>query len=172
MHCFGEENELEFDVNDLESTLFEFIDQFKVLIAPETWENILLNCTKNEMLVLVHLFRKTDVNMSQIAEYLQVPLNTTTGIVDRMEKKRLVTRLRSLEDKRVVTITLTDEGKNQFQRILDTFVAYGREVISSLDTIEIALIGTVVGKITAVLQNAGKTGAETPVPKVRKIIIE
>ncbi len=163
---------MKLDVNNLESTLFDLVDQVKVLIAPETWENILLNCTKNEMLVLVLLYRKMDVSMSQIAEYLQVPLNTTTGIVDRMEKKKMVNRLRSLEDKRVVTIALTDEGKRQFQNILDTFMGYGRSVVSSLSTEEITLIGTVIGKVTAVLQDARNPDEAQPLPKVRKIVIE
>ena len=41
---------------------------------------------------------KTQVNMTEIAEYIHVPLNTATGIINRMEKNGLIERTRSQED--------------------------------------------------------------------------
>ena len=110
--------------DNLEDTLFEILDQVKVLISQETWENILLNCTKNEMLVLMLMYRSSDVNMSQIAEYLNVPLNTATGIVTRMEKKDMVARVRSAEDKRVVLIVLTEAGQVQINTMMQAGITY------------------------------------------------
>jgi len=162
---------LSIDFKNLEITLFNFIDQIKVLIAPETWTNILLDCSKNEMLVLMLLYRSSDVNMTQIAEYLNVPLNTATGIVARMEKREIVLRVRSVEDKRVVTIVLTDSGKQQFRTILQTFMGYGQKVIESLTAEEIALLGKVIDKVIDVMQEV-RTKEETLPTKVRKIIIE
>lgn len=159
------------DISNLENTLFNFVDQIKVLIAPETWSNILLNCTKNEMLVLMLLYRSADVNMTQIAEYLNVPLNTATGIVARMEKKEIVLRIRSLEDKRVVTIVLTDSGKQQLQNMLQAFISYGQKVIESLTAEEITLMGKVIEKVINLLQEV-RMNEETPINKVRNIVIE
>lgn len=162
---------MDLQANSLETTLFELIDRFKVLIAPETWENLLLNCTKNELLVLLQLYRGSDVNMSQISEYLGAPLNTVTGIVDRMERRHLVARVRSVQDKRVVTIVLTDGGRRLFKNILDTFLATGRQVAASLDADEIALVGKVIDKTAAALQAARAPGVEAP-SKVRRIAID
>lgn len=159
------------DVNDLENSLFAFVDQIKVLIAPETWTNILLNCTKNEMLVLMLLYRRSDVTMTQVAEYLNVPLNTATGIVARMEKKGIVLRIRSLEDKRVVTIVLTEAGRQQLQVILQAFLHYGQKILASLTAEEIALIGKIIDKVIPLLQEI-RLNNETPSHKVRKIEIE
>lgn len=53
-------------------------------------KNILLDCSKNEVFVLLDLLRQGEVTMSELAGYLQVPLNTVTGIITRMEKKQLV----------------------------------------------------------------------------------
>lgn len=159
------------DISNLENTLFNFVDQIKVLIAPETWSNILLNCTKNEMLVLMLLYRSADVNMTQIAEYLNVPLNTATGIIARMEKKEIVLRIRSLEDKRVVTIVLTDSGKQQLQNMLQAFISYGQKVIESLTAEEITLMGKVIEKVINLLQEV-RMNEETPINKVRNIVIE
>lgn len=162
---------MKIDFNNLEDTLFGFIDQIRVLIEPEIWSNILMDCSKNELLVLLLLYRSSDVNMTQIAEYLNVPLNTATGIVGRMEKRGIVLRVRSVEDKRVVTINLTDLGKQQLQIILRTFMGYGRQVIESLTAEEIALLSKVINKVIAFLQEV-RTKDEAPSNKVRKIVIE
>lgn len=157
--------------NNLEDILFDLIDQVKVIISQETWENILLNCTKNELFVLMLLYRKSDVNMTQIAEYLNAPLNTTTGIVGRMEKKDMVRRVRSDFDKRVVTIVLTEYGSKQISEIIGMFLEYGQMIISTLKADELTLMANVVSKIVVLLQNkqVSKTTAEK---KIRKIEIE
>ncbi|MBE9582700.1 MAG: MarR family transcriptional regulator [Proteobacteria bacterium] len=48
---------------------------------------------------------------SQIARYIMVKSSTVTGIIDRLEQKGLVIRLRKSPDRRVITIELTEAGK-------------------------------------------------------------
>lgn len=158
------------DPNNLENTLFDLFDQIKMLIAPEIWSSILLNCSKNELLVLILIYRNSDVNMTQIAEYLNVPLNTATGIVDRMEKKEIVLRVRSKEDKRIVKIILSDLGKDQLKSILNTFLGYGKKVISTISSEEIAVLGKVIEMLIDVLKETEKK--EEVTNTVRKITIE
>lgn len=61
--------------DNFETMIFEYIDKIKYLLSPEIWGNGLFNCSKNEVFVLL-LYRRSDVNMTQIADYLRVPLNT------------------------------------------------------------------------------------------------
>lgn len=162
---------MKFENSSLEETLFDLIDQVKIIISQDIWENILLNCTKNELFVLMHLYRKSDVNMTQIAEYLNAPLNTTTGIVGRMEKKDMVRRVRSDSDKRVVTIVLTEFGRNQIHDIISMFLEYGQKVMAHLKSEEIALLTSVVTKVVGLLQDNPVELPETE-KKIRKIVIE
>lgn len=162
---------MDLNENNIENILFDFIDQIKMLLAPETWQNILLNLSKNEMLVLILLYRETDVNMTRIAEYLNVPLNTATGIVDRMEKKGIALRVRSAEDKRIVNIVLSDMGKGQLQNILQMLIKYGTQIISSLSADEIVLLDKVINKVIAAIQDVQKTD-DKQANRVRKITIE
>lgn len=46
----------------------------------------------------------------QIKEFLQLNASTVTGIIDRLEKKGLVARLRNAEDKRIGLVSLTARG--------------------------------------------------------------
>jgi DNA-binding MarR family transcriptional regulator len=48
---------------------------------------------------------------SQIAKYIMVNSSTVTGIIDRLEQKGLVQRSRISTDRRVITVTLTDKGR-------------------------------------------------------------
>ncbi len=48
---------------------------------------------------------------SQIAHYMLVKSSTVTGVVDRLEQKMLVQRVRNSPDRRVITIELTEIGR-------------------------------------------------------------
>ena len=52
---------------------------------------------------------------SQIARHIMVKSSTVTGIIDRLEQKGLVARLRNSPDRRVITIQLTEAGKELAQ---------------------------------------------------------
>lgn len=162
---------MKIDFENIEDSLFELLDQVKVLISQELWENILLNCTKNEMLVLMLMYRSSEVNMSQIAEYIGVPLNTATGIVTRMEKKHMLARVRSEEDKRVVLISLTEAGQTQINTMMQAAMTYGQKVLTALSVEEITLLGNVFDKVVKVLSEAAVESPVT-VAKVRKITID
>ncbi|MBC2696232.1 MAG: MarR family transcriptional regulator [Desulfobacteraceae bacterium] len=64
-----------------------------------------LNC-------ILSLYENGPLPPSQIAKHIMVKSSTVTGIVDRLEQKGLVKRFRNSPDRRIITIELTDSGKN------------------------------------------------------------
>lgn len=52
------------------------------------------------------------LKVSDVARLMFIQPGTVVGILDRLEEKGLVSRTRSQKDRRVVTIELTDEGKD------------------------------------------------------------
>jgi DNA-binding MarR family transcriptional regulator len=160
-------------LNNLEETVFGYVDRVKAVVSMELWDDIFLNCGKNEVLILVLLYRQKEVNMSQIAEYINVPLNTATGIVSRMEKRKWLERQRSLADKRVVTIRLTEEGKMHMNRMIQEFVSYASKIMEGLTREELDLLNGVFNTVISVISSEKihetvKSGARM----VRKIFIE
>ena len=157
-----------------ESMIFEYVDKIKYLLSPELWENELFNCSKNELFVMLLLYRRSGVNMTQVAEYIGAPLNTATGIVARMEKRGLVARERSVEDKRVVTIQLTNEGLSTIKRIISAIVHYGQLVMDSFTRDEITLVFKLIDKVMDTLSRDREknTKPEDTGSRVRKITIE
>jgi DNA-binding MarR family transcriptional regulator len=62
--------------------------------------------------VLVLLDADGAMPMRAMAEAMDVSQASTTGIVDRMEQRGLVERRRDDEDRRVVHVAITDEGRS------------------------------------------------------------
>ena len=56
------------------------------------------------------------IRVSDLARRMYLHPATVVGILDRLESRKLVKRLRSKDDKRVVTVTLMDEGKKLIER--------------------------------------------------------
>lgn len=63
-----------------------------------------LNC-------LLALHEEGPLPSSQIARLIFVKPSTVTGIIDRLEQKKLAQRVRSSPDRRVIIIELTEEGE-------------------------------------------------------------
>lgn len=67
--------------------------------------------TPPQFLILNAIDQLGAVAISQVAQDVNLTQATVTSIIDRLENKGLVRRLRSEKDKRVVHATLTEEGK-------------------------------------------------------------
>ena len=61
---------------------------------------------------LIALYENGPLPPSRIAKIIMVSSSTVTGIIDRLELKGLVTRMRKSPDRRVITIELTEEGRS------------------------------------------------------------
>lgn len=155
---------------DISQFILDYIEEIKDVLSSKLWENMFLNCSKNEVLVFWLLYRKSEVNMTEIAEYIHVPLNTATGIINRMEKNGMVIRSRSKEDKRVVNIGFSEKGMAQFEALIGEITYYAIKVAGSLTKEEIELFYKMSSKIIEVLKQEHKK-EEAP-KKVRKITIE
>lgn len=66
--------------------------------------------------------------MRALAEALDVSSASATGIVDRMEKRELIVRTRDTQDRRVIRVALTDEGRS----ILGGLTVERREALREL----------------------------------------
>ena len=147
-----------------------YIDELRELLSSGLWENIFLNCSKNEVFIFWLLYQKNEVNMTEIAHYIHVPLNTATGIISRMERNGLVVRTRSEEDKRVVNIGFSEKGMEQFEALIKELVSYGMKVMGSFTKDEMELFYKMTSKIMEILRQENRK--ETVPKKVRKITIE
>jgi DNA-binding MarR family transcriptional regulator len=67
--------------------------------------------TSAQLSCLLALYEKGPLPPSQIGRHIMVNSSTVTGIIDRLERKGLVERSRISQDRRVITVSLTGEGR-------------------------------------------------------------
>lgn len=155
---------------EFSQVIIDYIEELKELLSSKIWENVFLDCSKNEVFVFWLLYQKGEVNMTEIADYIHVPLNTATGIINRMEKHGLIVRARSIEDKRVVNIGFSEKGKIQFDALVNEIVSYGMKVVGSFTKEEMELFYNMTSKIMEMLKQENR---KKKIPKtIRKITIE
>jgi DNA-binding MarR family transcriptional regulator len=70
-----------------------------------------------QLYVMSMLERHGAMPMTHLAEALDVSVSNATGLVDRMEERGLVDRLRDDPDRRVVRVALTAEGRTALAEI-------------------------------------------------------
>ena len=157
------------DIDKYKEEAFKYIDNIKDMLSSDIWSDILMDCSKNDLFVLWFLYRNKYANMTQIAEYISAPLNTVTGIINCMEKKKLVVRERSAEDRRVVSISLGEQGIAQIELIIKELTGYVLAAVNEFSEEEIELLIKVVKKLPDIMQSYNRK--KTEVKKVRRISI-
>jgi DNA-binding MarR family transcriptional regulator len=67
--------------------------------------------TGPQLLILQKVGKQTGVMVREVADDINLSSATVTNILDRMEAKKLIERIRSTTDKRKVGVFITDDGK-------------------------------------------------------------
>lgn len=108
------------------------LDNAKKLFYPEEWVSLDLSLSKTEVFCLLWMERNTDITMSKITELLDIPMSTTTGVVNRLVKKGYIERYRSDNDRRIVLIRLTDSGVKLVEEVKQNAAHYFNLVTEAL----------------------------------------
>jgi DNA-binding MarR family transcriptional regulator len=105
---------------------------------------------------LLGVLRDRQPTMNQLAKLLSLDKSSVTGLVDRAERRGLVTRLPSADDGRAVLVALTDEGRAIVSQAAADFSA---DVLALLDLVpradRVALQGIVSRLLAAYAADRG-----------------
>ena len=104
--------------------------------------------TLREMFLLETLGRRGSATMSELASAVAVPLTTMTSIVTRMVRKGYLERSRIEEDRRVVVVTLSSEGKILFAQHRRDYIESVKGVLGTLTEEEQHKILALIGEVT------------------------
>ena len=89
--------------------------------------------TPPQFYVLATIGYAGSLPFGEIGAKMMVTVSNLTGIVDRLEDKKLVLRKRDETDRRVVHVTLTDKGSKLYKNTIPLFEKSISEIFSSLD---------------------------------------
>jgi len=64
-----------------------------------------------EMYVLERIYLNSKILSKEISNKYNIPPSTLTGIIDRLEAKKLIERLKTNKDRRSIELVTTEDGK-------------------------------------------------------------
>ena len=80
--------------------------------------------TVSQSYSLRQLYFRGARTMSELAADLQVQLSTMTGVIDQLEARRLVQRMRHPRDRRSLHVTLTAKGRKLYRAAHEAFLSH------------------------------------------------
>lgn len=150
-------------MDEFTGLLDALLDNFKKILYPGDLVDIDLRFSKSELFTLLLADRKPEVTMSELSEYIHAPMSTSTGIVDRLVKKKYLSRGRGEQDRRVVTIRLTPDGETLIGELKRYWMTIASTVLRNLTAEE----KLVINKIAAHLSSLVNDGAFADTVKLK-----
>ena len=89
--------------------------------------------TPPQFYVLATIGYAGSLPFGEIGAKMMVTVSNLTGIVDRLEEKKLVTRKRDEHDRRVVHVVLTEKGAKLYKSTIPLFEKSISRIFSSLE---------------------------------------
>ena len=141
------------------------------LFFPEEWIAIDMRLSKMELLTLFIIDRRGEIIMSTLSDFLHVPMSTSTGIVDRLVRNSYVRRERSENDRRIVTLSLTEQGNSAVSGIKETLTGYLSRITEALSREEQRQLTALISKLVEALSSVPEGSEAAPEHDKAEVIL-
>ena len=101
-----------------EKELLDYLDTLVHRVMMDQGQSAAM-CSKREMRIVDILGKKELMIMTEVADEAMLSLSTVTGIMDSLVEKSYVQRQRCDEDRRIVRVGLTPEGRKLHRQSLE-----------------------------------------------------
>lgn len=136
-----------------ENMLDLFLNLLQKYFFPDNSIKLDLKFSKSEFFTMLLIDRKVEITMTELSEYIHSPLNTATGIVDRLVKSGYIKRERSESDRRVVLLQFTEKGSAEIKKIKELIAKYFGVILKDITLEEKQFLFGIMLKIMNNLQN-------------------
>ena len=99
----------------------------------ETCGKLCGGINEKELIVIVYVGQNQNVKMSDIADNIEAPMSTLTSIVDKLVKKKYLSRDHSGEDRRVINVALTPNGEDVYKILLTQKMLTAEKALSQFN---------------------------------------
>lgn len=93
--------------------------------------------TPPQFIALQWLFEEGDMTIGDLSGKMFLACSTTTDLIDRMEKGKLVERVKDSKDRRIVRIHLLDEGERVINEVINKRQLYIMQVLKNFTPEEV-----------------------------------
>ncbi|MHB1392855.1 MAG: MarR family winged helix-turn-helix transcriptional regulator [Clostridia bacterium] len=98
--------------------------------------------------VLERIYKEARLRTLDISRQMDISPSTLIGVLDELESKGLIMRIRQKDDKRVVLVTATDKGKQKVLQHIKEDEVFLRNLTSSLNKEESVQLAALLQKVT------------------------
>ena len=105
-----------------------------------------------QLAALKYLAETGEHTAGEIARYLYVSESSMSEQLRKLKQKGYISKLRNEEDNRVVTVTITSEGKKVVKNMPAGGILLLRERLRELDVRELKSIGRSVAKLNTLME--------------------
>lgn len=109
-----------------------------------------LDLTPPQFYVLATIGYAGGLPFGEIGAKMMVTVSNLTGIVDRLEEKKLVARKRDENDRRVVHVVLTDKGAKLYKNTIPLFEKTVSQIFASLNKPQQKELSAILRKLNRV----------------------
>ncbi|MDK2803841.1 MAG: hypothetical protein PWR23_845 [Peptostreptococcaceae bacterium] len=92
------------------------------------------NIQPQDMYVLERIYFHGKVIVKDLSKQYSIPPSTLTGIIDRLEKKKLIERLRTNIDRRAIELVATAKGKDVVDKHIIEDKLFSKNLFNTLET--------------------------------------
>jgi DNA-binding MarR family transcriptional regulator len=110
------------------------------------------NITAPQMICLYALTKDGQMTQSELSKQVSMGVSSINGVIDRLEKKELVTRQRDTKDRRRVFVTVTDAGKKITQSAPSLLQERFSDALRSLPELEQAAIALSLERVVKLME--------------------
>lgn len=103
--------------------------------------------TPTQFFVLMFLFKKGSSKISELAEHMGVKPSAVSFMIDRLEQNNFVNREHDKKDRRVVNISLSEEGKEKLNNVLKERKSIFEQQLTTLTSEELEQFAKIAEKL-------------------------
>lgn len=100
-----------------------------------------------EFSVLEVLYHKGKQTIQHIGNSLLISSGSMTYVIDKLEQRGLLNRCACPDDRRVIHVTLTDDGKNLFESLIPKHQNFVHYMLASLSHNEVDMLVKLLEKV-------------------------
>jgi len=115
------------------------------LVTQRTQEELGITGTQASMLFMIAVGKCSTA--AELAREYGIDASAVTRLLDRVEKRGLLSRVRSVEDRRVVNIELTDEGRAAAKEVPHIFRSVLDQVLDGFTPEEVGFLKSMLRRI-------------------------
>ncbi|MGE6375619.1 MarR family winged helix-turn-helix transcriptional regulator [Peribacillus muralis] len=100
-----------------------------------------------QFVALQWLFESGDMTIGELSTKMFLAFSTTTDLIDRMENRQLVQRVKDGKDRRVVRIHLLSEGERIIEEVINKRQQYLSGVLAQFNEADIVSLQAILAKL-------------------------